>query len=629
MRELLFFDAAGLPLFVRKDAESATWTHEEMSLQALFPYESLKVIQRGQRIGFVDALGVLQPFEIRKVRTYEPDHYQEITAEHIVISELSDEHLDQTEITNKTAGDALGGILTGTLWAVGINTASGTQTADISRGSVWQGVRSIEENWNVYITPRVTFNSSGITGRYLDIAPAQPAWRGIRLSLDKNTDELGVTWDDTNVITAIYGYGARVGSGDDTEILTFEDVVWAQTADHPAKPAGQAYLEDPTAKALYGRNGRNRFGYYQNSNIDDAEVLLEKAWEALKQSNAPEVAIDCQVHDLYRLGYADQPLALHDLALIDIRPTGEVLQREIIKLTEDLLDPTATRVSIGAYIPNIVYMQRETGKAAKGGGGGGGRGGGGGGGQDNQIYEFETQVQANQYQINLRAWQRDLEHTDQNLLLGYAALGITSNSISSIITSSGVQLNPDGSIKTDANGNPVFNTTTTPGVWSSIKQTADRVALVVDGNGIKAAQIVASINDTGSSVLISADKITLDGTTTVTQLLSGLARVSKISATAIDVGNLSVFPGGSISLGNGELIVEREAVSWQSTTVVSSVSITDATLGIGNSRYYLASADSSSMTPTSTGHGRLVTNWTAGSHSISTTTLHYLGKAPT
>ena len=238
-------------------------------------------------------------------------------------------------------------------------------------------------------------------------------------------------------------------------------------------------------------------------------------------------------------------------------------------------------------------------------------------------------MQANQYQINLRAWQRDLEHTDQNLLLGYAALGITSNSISSIITSSGVQLNPDGSIKTDANGNPVFNTTTTPGVWSSIKQTADRVALVVDGNGIKAAQIVASINDTGSSVLISADKITLDGTTTVTQLLSGLARVSKISATAIDVGNLSVFPGGSISLGNGELIVEREAVSWQSTTVVSSVSITDATLGIGNSRYYLASADSSSMTPTSTGHGRLVTNWTAGNHSISTTTLHYLGKAPT
>ena len=238
--EFLFFDAAGARLFARSDAESASWTVEEMTMQALFPYNEGKAIQRGQRIGFVDATGTFQPYEIRKVRTYEPDHYQEITAEHIVISELSDEHLNQTEITDQTAGDALGGILTGTLWSIGTNTSNGTQTADISRGSVWQGVRVIEENWNVRITPRVTMNASGIIGRYLDIAPAEASYHGIRLSLDKNADEVGVTWDDTNVITAIYGYGGRVedSSGDDTEILTFADVVWTATADHPAKPSG-------------------------------------------------------------------------------------------------------------------------------------------------------------------------------------------------------------------------------------------------------------------------------------------------------------------------------------------------------------------------------------------------------
>lgn len=628
--EFLFFDAAGNRLFLRNDAESATWTVEEMSLQALFPYDAGKAIQRGQRIGFRDATGVLQPFEIRKVRTYEPDHYQEITAEHIVISELSDEHLDQTEITDKTAGQALTAILTGTLWSVGTNTSSGTQTADLSRGSVWQGVRTIEENWNVRITPRVTMNAAGITGRYLDIAPAAPTWRGVRLSLDKNADELGVTWDDTNVITAIYGYGGRVGSGDDTEILTFEDVVWAQTADHPAKPSGQAYLEDPTAKALYGRNGRNRFGYYQNSNIDDAETLLEKAWEALKQSNAPEVSIDCQVRDLYRLGYADQPIALHDLALIEVRPTGEVLQREIIRLTVDLLDPTATRVNIGVYIPNIVYMQRETDKAAKGGGGGGGRGGGGGGGQDNQVYEFETQIQANQYQINLRAWQRDLEHTDQSLLLGYAALGITSDSISSIVASSGVQLNPDGSIKTDANGNPVFNNPTEPGVWSTIKQNKDRVAIVVDSNGdIKAAQIVASINaQTGqSAVLISADKITLDGSTTISSLLTGRASISKIWATDADIGDLNILPGGSITIGDTELVVEQKNVSWQSKTVVTGVTITDATVSLSNKHFYLFANATGSTTPTGNVYGYIVTNRTNGSHTVDTETIYYLGRA--
>lgn len=530
--EFLFFDSADSRLFTRSDAESANWTVEEMSLQALFPYDPGKVIQRGQRIGFTDEMGVFQPFEIRKVRTYEPDHYQEITAEHIAISELSDEHLAKAEITDETAAAALGGILDGTLWSVGNDTSSGISSGDVSMGSVWQGVRTIEQNWNVYITPRVTFNASGITGRYLDIAPATPVWRGVRLSLDKNADEMGVTWDDTNVITAIYGYGGRVAdsSGDDTEALTFADVVWSTSDGDPAdKPSGQTYIEDPTAKALYGRNGRNRFGYYQNSDIKDAETLLEKAWEVLQTTNAPEVSIDCLVRDLYRMGYADQPIRLHDQAIIDERSTGANLQKEIIRLAVNLLDPTATRVTIGAYIPNIVYIERETKKTA-GGGGGGGRRGSKEGSQDNRIYEFETQIQANQYQIALRAWQRDLDHTDENLLLTYAALGISSDKISSIVTGSGVVLNPDGTIKTDADGNPVFQNPTVPGIWSNIQQTADRVALVVDGNGIKTASIVAAINNSGSSVTITADKILLNGTTKVSELLTGSAQATSFKA---------------------------------------------------------------------------------------------------
>lgn len=531
--EFIFFDTSDARLFARSDAESATWTVEEMSLQALIPFDPDKRIQQGQRIAFVDELGVLQPFEIRKVRTYEPDHYQEITAEHIVISELSDEHLPKAEFTDLTASAALAQILTGTLWSVGTDTTSGgTSSGDVSMGSVWQGIRTIEQNWNVYVTPRVEFNAIGITGRYLDITPAEPVFRGLRLSLDKNADEMGVTWDDTNVITAIYGYGGRVAdsSGDDTEALTFADVVWSTEDGDPVnKPVGQAYVENPTAKAIYGRNGRNRFGYYQNSDIKDAETLLQKAWEVLLTSIAPEVSIDCQIRDLYKLGYADEPIRLHDEAFVDVRPTGEHLRLGIIRLTVNLLDPTATQVTIGSYIPNIIYIQRETKKAA-GGGGGGGLRGGKQGAEDNRIYEFETQVQANQYQIGLRAWQRDLEHTDENLLLAYAAIGISSDRISSIVTGSGVILNEDGSIQTDANGNPVFASGSSQ-MWSNIQQNKDRIALVVDGNGIKAASIILAINGDQSEVNISADKINIDGwlqahTVTVT----GLHATSNISA---------------------------------------------------------------------------------------------------
>ena len=561
--DFLFFDTAGDRLFVRGDAESATWSVEELSLQALFPFNARKVIRRGQRIGFIDDANNYQVFEVRKVRTYEPDHYQELTAEHIVVSELSDEHLYKLELTDVTAGVALTEILDGTLWSVGINTAigasPGTSSVDISTGSVWQGVREIEQNWNVYITPRVTVNASGITHRYLDIAPAEPVWRGMLLSLDKNADEMGITWDDTNVITAIYGYGGRVpdASGDDTEVLTFADVVWTTAGGDPAdKPANQVYVEDPTAKALYGRNGRNRFGYYQNSNIDDAETLLEKSWEVLQTSNTPEVSIDCQVIDLYRLGYADEPIRLHDEAIIDIRPTGEMRRNEITRLTVDLLNPTATRVTIGAYIPNIVYIQRDIEKAAKGGGGGGGRGGGGrGGGQDNQWYEYTTSIQANQYLISLNA----THWANTNDILTQAGLSI------------------------DAQGVLVY-ATDNPNMWQSrLNVQADRIGLVVEGSGehayIKAASIVASINDSGSQVMISANKIIMDGDVTVQGALNTeKARMDNLLSGNVSASTLrtsSLYVGGS---GGGSMHYMGMTVGLYS--VVDTAGTTRNVLGV-------------------------------------------------
>lgn len=378
--ETIFLNAAGVTLFVRDDMESGHWVQEQKNMTAEFPYNPAKVIQIGQWIAFRDpATDVLQVFEVRTVANHEPDHYQQITAEHLCIAELSDEHLDKIEITDYTASAALSEVLTGTLWSVGNDTSSGTQSADISRGSVWDAVCSIEENWNVYITPRITISSAGaITGRYLDIATAEGVWRGLRLSVRKNMIDPCVTYDETEIYTALYGYGGSVdvaSSGDDddtTEELTFADEVWTATDDHPAKPSGQTYLEWPAKTALYGRNGRPRFGYYQNANIKDAATLLEKTWESLKASCEPTISITGTCSDLYRLGYQDQPIRLHDLAIVEIEETGETFQLEVKCCDTDLIDPTETSVDIGDYIPNIIYINRDTSDKASGGGGGGG-----------------------------------------------------------------------------------------------------------------------------------------------------------------------------------------------------------------------------------------------------------------
>lgn len=370
--EFIFFNQAGQTLFTRSDMESGHWVQHELSVNAVFPFDPEKVIQRGQRIAFRDpATDNLEVFEIRQVSTLEPDHYQQLTAEQIALSELSDEHIDRTEITNKTASQALTAALTGTTWQVGTDTSSGTQSADFARGSVWQAVNTIKANWNVYITPRVVVSAAGvITGKYLDISPAGGVWRGVRLSVRKNLPDPTVTYNDEEVLTALYGYGGTVNGAE----VTFKDEVWTATADHPAKPANQTYLEWPEKTALYGRNGRPRYGYYQNANITSPSVLLQKTWEALKRTAEPKIRIAGSAADLSRLGYADQPLRLHDLAIVEIAETGEVFHKEIIMLDVDLVDPTENQLEIGDYIPNIVYINRETARRASGGGGGGGRG---------------------------------------------------------------------------------------------------------------------------------------------------------------------------------------------------------------------------------------------------------------
>lgn len=553
----LFFDAAGAVLFERSDPETASVTHEEMTLEALFPYDAGKVVHRGMRVGYEDASGVFQVYEIRKVKTYEPDHYQEVSAEHIAISELTDEFFADAEWTDITASAALAQLLNGTLWSVGVSQVSNTSSANITNGNVWADIRTIEKSWNVHILPRVTVDATGITGRYLDIVSSEGAWRGLRLSLDKNADEMGVTWDDSRLKTALYAFGKTTQTKVDGEKvnapITFTDVAWEATADHPAKPLGQAYLEDPDATAAYGRNGRARFAYYQNGDISDPEILLQKTWESLKTMNHPDVTIDCLAADLYRLGYNDVPLRLYDMALVEIRPTGDILHKQIIQYTEDLLDPTQSRVSIGTYIPNIVYINRETSKAAGG-------GGGGGGGQNDGEFEestFRAWLQINELELSYTA--AEVDEINTSLAHEVAQLTIDRNNITALVAGEGAQVGADGKIIVDANGDPVFLGTGN-GLYSRMEQTASSIrstVSAVDGRVSEIKQTVDGITLTGNTITIKGNSIDLDGYVSISSLSAEIASLDSVTVNGLsstgDISADNMYPNYLEVSGSAEI----------------------------------------------------------------------------
>ena len=614
-----FLDMAGKVLFTRDDAEQAEWTTEEYSLSLEFPYLSDKKVTIGQRVFFKDpATGAHQVYEVKNAQTFQPDSYQSITAEHICISELSDEHIDTKEITDKTAASALSSVLTGTLWTVGKAEVNPKSSGDVSRGSVWQAVLEIKDNWNVYIEPRVSVAADGTITRKLDILSTDGVWNGIRLSIDKNLLDPSVTYDDSEVYTALFGYGGTdpEDTSTDKKETTFEDVVWSKTSSHPAKPKGQKYLEDPTATANYGRNGRARYGFYQNSDITDPNVLLEKTWETLQTVSKPKISIEGTVADLYRLGYADVPLKLHDLALVEVLPSGYKAQIQIIRLTVDLLDASQSTVTIGSYIPNIIYNHRKTNESATG-----SRGGGGGNSAEdtNSWQEFRTTITAlaDGTGLQILSVQNDINHQEEEIAIQSARLDVTYEKI-------------EAEVVDRRNADQVLSSTITQtanAINLKVKEVADDVEglsgeidiqkdkislLVTDGANpqIKPASIVAAINNGSSSIVISANHIELDGEAVASSLFGQDLSCDTLNAETAYLGETSVD-------GNLECTGKLFGVSLR-------VGEYDATWKSYNARRVQLSTERPFMYGSTSGASGVITGHIAIGYTD--TTIYYLGR---
>ena len=597
--DFTFLQSSGAVAFYRSDAEQAEWTQEEMTLNCTFPYIPGKVIERGMVILFQDpSIGDWQAFEIRQCTVMPGEFYQQFTAESIAISELTDCHIQQKqEFTDVTAKSALSAILKGTGWNVGVNEETDTSSGDINRGSVWQAVSVIAENWNVYIMPRVTVNADGISKRYLDIFSHDGVNRGLRLAVNKNVTDPCVTYDDSELYTALYGYGGTYtegsGSNKKTVEYTFKDVVWEKTSSHPAKPKGQAYLEWPEKTALYGRNGKPRFGYYQNVNVKDPNKLLKLTWRTLKQCADPKISISGTVTDLKRIGYTDVPMRLHDMAIIELEPVGLQFYKQIIKLTVDLLDGTKNLPEIGNYIPNIIYINRATEEHATGGGGGGS---GPSTKTDLVLDEYETRIYDTGQTVGMYARIVD-EHGD---ILNQAGLHIdpitgvliyaedTKNMIGSKFSVTDKAITAE--VEERKQQGESFNTRieqTSKAITleaqsrskadeelsGKISVQAGRIDIVVTKNGqVKAGVIVDAIN-ADSSVTISADRIELDGEAVADSLQSQNLHVQQLTVTGEAIFDESInapqIESNVSILGDADcdsLVFDNSTVSWKSQT---------------------------------------------------------------
>ena len=253
---------------------------------------------------------------------------------------------------DRTAEEMLKMVLEPTRWTLGNVPETSHQSTNFYYITYLEALQKIVGLFNIELTFEVTIDpkSNKITRRQVNIYTEQGQRTGKRFEYGSNLLTVQQEQDSQELITALVGRGKgeQVSEGhDDTpdgygRRITFADVVWTKKDGHPVdKPAGQEYLVDPEATALYGfSDGNPRIGLTVFEDIEDPVELINATWRALQSLKRPKVSFKADVTDVGQLGLGDTVAIIrHDLKI-------EYFTR-VYKVKHNLLNENDNQIELG------------------------------------------------------------------------------------------------------------------------------------------------------------------------------------------------------------------------------------------------------------------------------------------
>lgn len=276
---------------------------------------------------------------------------------------------------NRTAKEMLQQILAQTRYSVGYVADTGVQTTNFYYTTVLASLQSVVNLFNLEVTFDVVFDpiDNQVKRRMVNLYQQQGARTGRRFEYGDKL--LSVTREQSSdeLVTALVGRGSSVQVSEGTDgspdgysrKITFADVVWKKSAGNPLdKPAGQEYLEDPSATAVYGfSDGKPRIGFVEFDKIDDKNLLIKATYDKLQELKRPKVSFKASVTDVGNLSLGDTVAIIrHDLKI-------EYLTR-VYKVTHDLLNAQNNTIELGddfqaASITSTISAVQDTVQSAK------------------------------------------------------------------------------------------------------------------------------------------------------------------------------------------------------------------------------------------------------------------------
>lgn len=255
------------------------------------------------------------------------------------------------------ASAALAAALEGTRWQVGEVDVTTLASARWYHISPWDAVVSVVETWGGYLRADIEVGPTGVTSRRLSLLSSLGTGAGVRLDYGRDVSGIKVTYDESDVYTALYCYGKGVetDSGGYGRKIGIESV-----------NGGVPYVENADAKLVWGQVGPdgldNAYGVFEDGDIEDPAELKAAGLRALEKASRPKVQYEATVEEFARAGTDLRGAGLGDRADVvdrrffrerhgvdsDLRVTGHV-----VEVTEYLLDPSSTQVVVGDVMGTV------------------------------------------------------------------------------------------------------------------------------------------------------------------------------------------------------------------------------------------------------------------------------------
>jgi phage minor structural protein len=196
----------------------------------------------------------------------------------------------------------------------------------------------------------VSLTGSKITGRYMDYVAEQGTNTSKTFADGSNLITVERKRDMSSVYTAILprGKGERVSSGEEDtpdgygRRINIAGITWSKSNGNPLdKSAGEKILVDPDATAEYGNaDGTPRLLLKTYDDIEDANILINKAYMDLMTMNKPAVQYSATVANVGDMQLGDTIVIMHSKRSMSYRT-------RVFHITYDLIDNTKTVAEFG------------------------------------------------------------------------------------------------------------------------------------------------------------------------------------------------------------------------------------------------------------------------------------------